>query len=1780
MGSVSNTGHAADMSECRPGIAGEEADVCHMPSATDDDVLIGMSSCYAAAHSTAMPDSVPSFLDAALPHWGLPDAVPKKVMKMVSTIARSGLNLTAVEYESEDKLVEQYNKQPCTIYAALVFESGDSDVQLTNGLPEDLKYYIRMNGTYLPSSSKSEMVRRDQCRVSDSRMCDTHKYMLSGFLAMEGAIAKAAAASAFPTTCNSTGLWWTGTQQQGLPPYKNSFASPNFMLFAAVYMVWAFAPLLHTMLLHLIHEKESLIKDCMLLMGLRESVYWISWLITYATMSAITAGVMVVAARLTTLLRHSSMIAVFLTIYPYTLSLVAMAFAMSAVFSKVQTAGAVGALLMIIGSVGIIPINIFNLGTIACAFLALFSPIGLAMAVDVIIRAEGSGEGISMATFYSRSIGVDPGDRLSPLSVGAIVYIIALLILVKLAQPHLNLEKVSLQPETDSLCRTPDMGTPCTSYYTERDEDEKQLAYVTSGTIAVEKLVERILSEFQFSEVSRFPASGAANVDMEPVGEAVHKKAAVVLRNLRKVFPRNQRPWWKLWSGWLDARNRVSATRKDYQSVAVKGLTLTMYEGQCFAFLGHSGSGKSSVLNMLAGLSTPTSGEAFIYGNRLSHGGQWLQSLVGVCPERNISVDWLTVEEQLRFFAAIKGCRLSSRGPRTVEGGRLSPNPASGLKAADGVAATIIREMGLDDDAGKPAASLSLAGKRKLSLAIAMIGDPQVILIDEPTRGLDPITRKQVWDILLRRRAGRVIIITSQSMDEADLVADRKAILSHGVLKCCGSSYFLRNRFGLSYLLHVTKGPTFNSSAVLGLIHRNLPDAVLFPTDRRQAHATFRLPMGKLAETARMITDLTGKAQELGVEGGALEATTLEEVFMQFQDEEEEEAGSLALTYGGNRLGDWSGTPGYFNMDHGEGEQLLGVRDDFVADKRPHPSFLKQTTALVPMKLRVYRRNCGVVFNTFGIAVVFALIGFLIHAGFRVPRPSTVDLLDSSLGSKVPLFYSVEQPLQSADARQLLDTLGSNHESMSRLTLANRFSGDEGYFWAIGGPRAPVGIVFNDVRVAECVNNYTVIYQPWHVHQLARVVATIDNAFFKLLASNLTSADHMITKTLTPRGRPLPWEDVNDLVAYLVSALVVVGLILVAPILAAQVLCEKEVGLRPILHLSGLRGSAYWASTYVVDMVMFALCGGIIILMGWVFGRPPFIHGALPALAAVFLFGCSAMVLMSYTLSFGFFNSQCAAFTLSIIYVIIGIIPYFWVIVFTEGLNMITHGLLVFLDPPYAFLTGIHFVTRTQQFLRAENGAAPSPDVPSIEYFLWPNLVSMSIAGMLASSVALTIALSLLQGSLHNPEPKDESLRDIWALDGPTDDTRDDELKKEKERVKEHVEMWERAGMIDTSETEDRDLILCYNLWKVDNPNSSCLGSSSELSPSGTAGIRRLWLGVSRGEIVVLLGGDKAGKSTVMQCLTGMMQLSYGDAIVNGHSVRYSFALNPASALGYCPQDEVLFGSLTVKEHLELYATIKGVQEPIGLVVEDAIQGMGLTDAAGRKVSDCSVQVQRKLSIAIAMMGRPPVILLDEPTKGMDLASRRVLWSRISQQSMHRATLISTHSVEEAEALGTRVGILVDGELRCLGSPQQLKRRFGSAYTLLVSARSDRLQAIREFIVTLFPPTSALQEDDDYVPGMTTGGIQLEEELLGNEIGVLANGQARFRVPVSGLSSLAMLLHELEANRITLGIEDYSVSQPTLQQVFYRLSRGRGEVRHESGEPWRGSVFGGRSSVR
>ena len=299
-----------------------------------------------------------------------------------------------------------------------------------------------------------------------------------------------------------------------------------------------------------------------------------------------------------------------------------------------------------------------------------------------------------------------------------------------------------------------------------------------------------------------------------------------------------------------------------------------------------------------------------------------------------------------------------------------------------------------------------------------------------------------------------------------------------------------------------------------------------------------------------------------------------------------------------------------------------------------------------------------------------------------------------------------------------------------------------------------------------------------------------------------------------------------------------------------------------------------------------------------------------------------------------------------------------------------------------------------------------------------------------------------------------------------------------------------------------------------------------------TVAVQNLTLGIPENECFGLLGPNGSGKTTTINAITAEIPITRGKVTVNGAELcgRRSHFFAQA-CVSRCPQGEGLVESMTGRDHLELMARLRAdmPRSQVKKLVKGVITAIGLEKDADKEVRAYSGGTARKLCVAVAMLPGAAVTVLDEPSTGMDVVSRRALWDFVQKgrRTAGKSFILTTHSMEEAESVCTTIGIISHGALQCIGSPQRLKDRHSEGY-----------------IVTLGT-------------GPDTDVGALERIVLGH------SGEPKLRVgyasatcrmyDVKKVTSLARLFADLEAATHTHRLRSYTVSQASLETVFLHV---------------------------
>lgn len=1391
-----------------------------------------------------------------------------------------------------------------------------------------------------------------------------------------------------------------------------------------------------------VFEKEQKIKEGLYMMGLKGEIFHLSWFITYSFQFAVSAGIITICT-MGTLFKYSDKTLVFMYFFLFGLSAIMLSFLISTFFTRAKTAVAVGTLTFLGAFFPYYTVNDQTVSMIIKVLASLLSPTAFALGSINFADYERAHVGLRWSNMWRASSGVSFLVCLLMMLFDSFLYCAIGLYLDKV----FNNENRPIRP-WNFINRW--------NFWSKKISVEHHASKgETSGELTKEGS-------------SAGPAVEAISLEMK---QQELDCRCIQIRNLHKVY----------------------STKKG-ECHAVNSLHLTLYENQILALLGHNGAGKSTTISMIVGLLSPTSGDALVLGKNILTDMDEIRKNLGVCPQYDILFPELTVKEHLELFANIKGVQAD-----------LLDNVVSGM----------VDEVGLADKLNIVVRALSGGMKRKLSLAIALIGDSKIIVLDEPTSGMDPYSMRMTWQLIKKIKKGRIILLTTHSMDEADVLGDRIAIMANGSLRCCGSSLFLKHQYGVGYTLTLVKTAP-DASVAANIVHRHIPSATC--VSEVGTEISFKLPLSsshcfesmfrEIEQCTRrsvansQTTDCEGK-QLSGIESYGISVTTLEEVFLKVAgcdfDEAEclEEQREIVLPdyavsqacddyapkkrFYSRICGNYMKVVGFiFILSHRACSLFMAAILSFMRFLSIHcccscmptrSTFWKHSKALLIKRALSARRDRKTIVFQLLIPALFLFFGLLFLKLKPHPDQQSVTLTTSHFnpllsggGGGGPIPFDLSWPISQEVAKYVQGGWIQKFEKTTyRFPESEKVLADA--VEAAGTALGPVlltmseylmsslnltyqsryGAIVVDDLYDDGSLGYTILHNSTCQHAAPTYINLMNAAILRLA----TSKENM---TIQTRNHPLPMTESqrvqhHDLDAFSAAIIVNIAFSFLPASFAVAIVKEREVKAKHQQLISGVSILSYWVSTYVWDFISFLFPSSFAVLLFYIFGLEQFIgkYSFLPTVIMLLEYGL-AISSSTYCLTFFFSEHSMAQNVVLLVHFFSGII--LMVISFIMGVIETTASANSFLknffrlSPGFCFADGLASLALLRQDVKNETGAG---------VFDW-NVTGASICYLAAEGMIyflLTLGFELLPPQKVSSFAKEccKSIERLWR---PTPQCHSEPLlRSSSENVNldfdlhEDIDVQSEKNRV-LSGSVDKAILYLRNLRKV-YPGGRYRGAK--------VAVHSLTFAVQEGECFGFLGTNGAGKTTTLSMLSGEESPTDGTAYIFGSDIR----MNPKAArqhIGYCPQFDALLEFLTVQEHLELYARIKGVPDyDLADVVMDKLLEFDLLKQSNKPSFALSGGNKRKLSVAIAMIGDPPVVFLDEPSTGMDPIAKRFMWeviSRLSTRQGKTAVILTTHSMNEAQALCTRIGIMVGGRLRCIGSSQHLKTRFGNHLELEV----------------------------------------------------------------------------------------------------------------------------------
>ncbi|KAF5734705.1 ABC transporter A family member 7 [Tripterygium wilfordii] len=577
------------------------------------------------------------------------------------------------------------------------------------------------------------------------------------------------------------------------------------------------------------------------------------------------------------------------------------------------------------------------------------------------------------------------------------------------------------------------------------------------------------------------------------------------------------------------------------------------------------------------------------------------------------------------------------------------------------------------------------------------------------------------------------------------------------------------------------------------------------------------------------------------------------------------------------------------------------------------------------------------------------------------------------------------------------------------------------------------------------------------------------------------------------------------------------------PVILTSLVYEKEQKLRIMMKMHGLGDGPYWLISYAYFLsisLLYMLC---FVIFGSVVGLKFFTLNDYSIQFVFYFIYVNLQIALAFLIAAMFSNVKTAAVIGYIIVFGSGLLggflfqffvedasfPRGWIIVMElyPGFSLY-RGLYEFSD--YAF-TGNFLGTdgmRWGNLSDSENGMRAVLIIMVVEWLLV--LLVAYYSDQISSSGGGKSPLFFLQRfrkkrspSFRKPSLRRQGSKVFVQIEKP-------DVSQERERVEQLL-----------LESSTSHAIICDDLKKV-YPGKD--GNPDKFAVKG------LSLALPRGECFGMLGPNGAGKTSFISMMIGLTKPTAGAAYVEGLDIRTDME-GIYTSMGVCPQHDLLWETLTGREHLLFYGRLKNLKgSELTQAVEESLKSVNLFHGgvADKHSGKYSGGMKRRLSVAISLIGNPKVVYMDEPSTGLDPASRNNLWNVVKRAKQNRAIILTTHSMEEAEVLCDRLGIFVDGNLQCIGNPKELKGRYGGSYVFTMTTSSDREEDVQNLVKNLSPNANKIYQ----ISGTQKFEIPKQEVRIADVFQAVENAKSRFTVFAWGLADT------------------------TLEDVFIKVARG------------------------
>eukprot|EP01062_Namystynia_karyoxenos_P055238 TRINITY_DN45_c1_g1_i1.p1 TRINITY_DN45_c1_g1~~TRINITY_DN45_c1_g1_i1.p1 ORF type:complete len:2492 (+),score=644.75 TRINITY_DN45_c1_g1_i1:92-7567(+) len=1244
-----------------------------------------------------------------------------------------------------------------------------------------------------------------------------------------------------------------------------------------------------------------------------------------------------------------------------------------------------------------------------------------------------------------------------------------------------------------------------------------------AASVGLSSMANRQLEHYKHGTMHTSPYTAFA-VMMMVIDAIIYTILAWYVGNLvlkgRSVFFPFDRNYWRPQEELEPSVARGVEVSEVSNERGIRGVSLTVPKGRTLSLLGHNGAGKTTVLKLMTGQLEPTSGTVRICG--LTPVRACKQGLVGYCPQVALLPQHLTCMDLLEIIACFRGVP---------------------LREVTAFAERSAADVGLYDARKTVAAKLPIAQLRKLGIAVATMQSPAVIMLDEPTAGLDLYSRRQVWDLLRRHKGTQTCVFTTHLLDEADLLSDRIAMLQRGVIApgFQGSQAELKDRFQCGYSIDIVKQSSDTpSEPIVAAIRKRIPsnlqgrftDLVADAQCKQSSGSReLRLPLPRTADGLHQYVDVLrllqqeSEASELQIESFALGMMGLDDVFARLQraswssEQDPEKADDIAMT-------DVEATIPAAGESWAPPKPVCGEREESI------PELITQRAEFVNMFKQIWiiavRRKLPAIlhfrnhsFYIFQVMVPIVLVAIACSFGRVSDRPVPGYLQETSIPLEAAAVWG--DPKLGNDNNPVPFYVGGGPRQQHTMSMLQR--AHAGSTWAFRN--MPQGAEFPliarnglaagaaDEVHAPCAlelvgnSSFNVWFNATSTYIAPVAAATVANA----VLSNATGAAASGTLRQFP-GDQYWWRNLPAWVAH--GTMIGAALLLLTGLFCSMLVAERANGMRHLQKMCGVHdtvfyvgyGVADWAAAFAVELV---LLGFMAIWKVWLRDERYLV------LAFLCLVYTPVMLACHY------------AFT----HIVPSSSPTLVVVLVTAGHTLLTFTALVttstlgdfssplrtawlWIEPTFIVVDALLYFDNFRNYagrdvvdditLTPTGAIERSLLILGLQFLIWSAVLVCCESGY------------KLRNLVHKcfPRPAEYYAREAAAAG-----------------VEQMPSVRSETRRVQRETAEGPGDPECLYFKQV------------RREYRGHIALSGLYLRLQPGDCLGVLSPPGAGKSTALRIAAGLLPPTQGEVLAHGLSNLFPLQLKRLMQLvGYCPQTDPLPPHLTVAQTLRFFAQLKGLpaaHDPAS--IERLAHAFGITDHMHVLCRNLSGGVRRLVVLAISLFGAPPIILLDEPTTQMDPTARKRTWGLIARLLDSRRdesppiVVVATHALREADAVCTRIAVLQRGHLAALGTPWELKDYFASGYFLRVSQTDPRKSSDLHSALTSSVPAARLL-------GRHGKGVQ-------------------YQLPLA--APLADLVETIERGREQLAVEDFSLSRLSFEQAYLRTAQAHGHLLEDAG---------------